>query len=236
MHVQPYSPLMRSLQPSLQQRSHSVRQRQQVLSNISGLMHNDVLVALGGQSFVAAPAISAHYATRLHALLNSQYQTRRRHIFYPSKANTPDVVVSIFNCNKVDFSTEHWYEKLKKAGYDPSKKSIFLWEGVTLYLSEKDVRNTLKEIKQHAASGSIIIADLYATVFVTGEMYPTMKTQMKSLKITDEEFGFGIDFSSDYENALKTFLESENIKAGDTYFMGYKTKKGTCMVVAEIII
>ena len=120
----------------------------------------------------------------------------------------------------MDFSTEHWYEKLKKAGYDPSKKSIFLWEGVTLYLSEKDVRNTLKEIKQHAASGSIIIADLYATVFVTGEMYPTMKTQMKSLKITDEEFGFGIDFSSDYENALKTFLESENIKAGDTYFYG----------------
>ncbi len=25
-------------------------------------------------------------------------------------------------------------------------------------------------------------------------------------KITDEEFGFGIDFSSDHENSLKTFL------------------------------
>ena len=61
-----------------------------------------------------------------------------------------------------------------------------------------------------------------------------MKTQLNLLKITDEEFGFGIDFSSDYENALKTFLESENTTVGDTYFMGTKTKKGTYMVVAEI--
>ena len=47
---------------------------------------------------------------------------------------------------------------------------------------------------------------------------------------------FVIDFYSGYENALNMFLESENTKAGDTYFMGSKTKKGTWMVVAEIII
>ena len=140
------------------------------------------------------------------------------------------------NYVEVDFRTEHWYEKLEKAGYDTSKKSIFLWEGVTLYLSEKDVRNTLKEIKKHAASGSIVVADFYAKSFVTGEYAPGMKKAMKAQKITDEEFGFGIDFSSDYKNALKTFLESENKKVGDTYFMGPKTKKGTYMVVVEINI
>ncbi len=32
------------------------------------------------------------------------------------------------------------------------------------------------------------------------------------------------------------FLESENLIAGDTYFMGYKKKKGLWMVVAEIIV
>jgi len=31
-------------------------------------------------------------------------------------------------CVEVDFSTEHWYEKVEKAGYDPSKKSIYLWD------------------------------------------------------------------------------------------------------------
>ena len=138
------------------------------------------------------------------------------------------------NYVEVDFKTEHWYEKLEMAGYDPGKKSIFLWEGVTLYLSEKEVRNTLKEIKERAGSGSIIVADLYAKSFVTGEYAPGMKKAMNLSKITDEEFGFGIDFSSDYENTLRTFLESENMKGGDTYFMGTKTKKGTYMVVAEI--
>jgi methyltransferase (TIGR00027 family) len=162
-----------------------------------------------------------------------QAKTQKLKIEYLKKAG---IDTSNVNYVKVDFSTEHWFEKLEKADYDPSKKSIFLWEGVTLYLSEKDVRNTLKEIKVHAASGSIVVADLYAESFVTGEYAPGMKKAMKAQKITDEEFGFGIDFSSDYENALKTFLESENTKVGDTYFMGPKTKKGTYMVVAEIII
>ena len=112
----------------------------------------------------------------------------------------------------------------------------FYGKGVTLYLSEKDVRDTIKEIKGHAVSGSILVADFYAKSFVTGEYAPRMKKSMKLLKITDEELGFGIDFSSAYENALKTFLESENTKVGDTYFMGTKTKKGTWMVVAEVII
>ena len=135
---------------------------------------------------------------------------------------------------EVDFATEHWVEKLKAAGYDPGKKTLFLWEGVTLYLAETDVRSTLRAIKEHAAAGSVVVADLYAEQFVQGTMYPGMKTSLKALKITDEEFGFGIDYSPDAEGALRTFLESENTSLGDAYLMGRKTKKGTWMVVAEI--
>lgn len=162
-----------------------------------------------------------------------QAKTQRLKIEYLNKAG---ISTSNVHYVEVDFSTEHWYQKLEKAGYDPGEPSIFLWEGVTLYLSETDVRNTLKEIKAHAASCSILVADFYSTDFVTGKYVPGGKTSIKSLKITDEELGFGIDFSADYENALKMFLESENAKVGDTYFMGSKTKKGTWMVVAEIII
>lgn len=126
----------------------------------------------------------------------------------------------------VDFSTEKWYEQLKNAGYDPVKKSIFLWEGVTSYLSESDVRKTLKEIKEHTVAGSILVADLYAQRMLA----------LKGLKATNELFNFGLDFSSDNENVLKSFLVSENVKLGDFYFMGHKTKKGAYGVVAEIIV
>ncbi|MEM8859442.1 MAG: class I SAM-dependent methyltransferase, partial [Chloroflexota bacterium] len=136
----------------------------------------------------------------------------------------------------VDFQTESWSDKLKAAGYDPSKKTIFLWEGVTLYISEQDVRHTLRELKVNAPAGSVLVTDIYALSFVSGEYEPRMKPAYQALKITDEELGFGLDFSSDHHQSLKTFVESEGLKLGETYFMAEKLEKGSYMVVAEILI
>ena len=126
----------------------------------------------------------------------------------------------------VDFSTEKWYEKLEKAGFNPGKKSLFLWEGVTLYLSENDVRKTIKEIKAHAASGSILIADWCSKRL----------TALQGVKATNEDFNFGLDFSVNPEKVLKTFIESEKVNLGDYYFIGHKTKKGAVMAVAEVVL
>jgi methyltransferase (TIGR00027 family) len=127
---------------------------------------------------------------------------------------------------EVDFSTEKWYEKLEKAGFDPGKKTLFLWEGVTLYLSEEDARKTIKELKEHAASGSILIADLCSKRLLA----------LQGVKATNEKFNFGLDFSVNPEKVLKTFIESEKVNLGAFYFIGHKTKKGAYMVVAEIIV
>lgn len=126
----------------------------------------------------------------------------------------------------VDFSTENWYEKLKDSGYDPGRKTIFLWEGVTIYLSENNVRKTLKEIKEHAAPGSILLADFYTK----------KAASIKGVKATKEGFSFGLDFSGGKEKALEEFLGSEGLVLSDFRFMGHKTKRGTLGVVAEIIL
>lgn len=126
----------------------------------------------------------------------------------------------------VDFTAEHWYEKLEDAGYDPGKKTIFLWEGVTPYLLEADIRNTLKEIKSNAAPGSIVFADFYDKKLLA----------LQGVKATNEGFKFGLDFSKDKEGALHAFLESENLKLLEFYFMGHKTKQGAFGVVAEIVV
>lgn len=135
---------------------------------------------------------------------------------------------------QVDFARDNWYENLELAGYDPKKKTLFLWEGVTLYLSENDVRKTLSEMKNNSASGSVIAVDFYSKEFVEGKVVPGGKKSLDLLKITDEEFGFGIDLSTDYENNVSSFVESEGFKVGKTHFMGSKTKKGTWMAVAEL--
>ncbi|MGV8138514.1 MAG: class I SAM-dependent methyltransferase [Mangrovibacterium sp.] len=126
----------------------------------------------------------------------------------------------------VDFATENWYAKLENKGYDPNKKTIFLWEGVTLYISERDVRKTIKEIREHSCPGSILIADVYSKRLIARQ----------GVKQTNEMFLFGLDFSNDYEEVLKRFIESENLKLGRFYFMGHNTPKGVIGVVFEVIL
>jgi|WetSurMetagenome_2_1015567.scaffolds.fasta_scaffold145564_2 methyltransferase (TIGR00027 family) len=127
----------------------------------------------------------------------------------------------------VDFTTENWYDKLVKSGYSPITRTMFLWEGVTAYLSENEVRKTIKEIQGHCALGSVLAVDFYASRIAS----------KKSVKTTNEMFYFTMDFSHNAEHVLKTFLESENLTLGDFYFMGHKASdKGAIGVVTEIIL
>ena len=50
----------------------------------------------------------------------------------------------------VDFDQESACDKLRASGYAPAKKTLCLWEGVTLYLDESTVRQTLRDIRQLA--------------------------------------------------------------------------------------
>ena len=58
----------------------------------------------------------------------------------------------------VDFVDES-LDKLLTCGFDPSLKTLFIWEGVTLYLNTDSVDSTLAWIHAHAAPGSAIIFD-----------------------------------------------------------------------------
>ena len=135
---------------------------------------------------------------------------------------------------ETNFSQADWFSALTAAGYDPSKRTIFLWEGVTLYLGEESVRNTLRTVKANALAGSVIAADIYARSFVTGEYARGMKATLPVLDMTDEQLSFGIEMTGDYQHALDSFVTSEGLALGETYFMGYKTEKGAWMVVAEL--
>ncbi len=134
----------------------------------------------------------------------------------------------------VDFSNEDWYEKLALAGYDETKKTIFLWEGVTLYLGRSDVLKTLREIRQHSPAGSRIIADFYAESFVKGDYMPGMKTANATLKLTDEELIFGLDMSGDFEQQLETFAVDNQLNMGRSYFLASNSSRGPFSVVAEL--
>ncbi len=135
---------------------------------------------------------------------------------------------------QADFSEEQAFEKLKSVGYDPRAKTLFLWEGVTLYLAETDVRKTMRDIRENAAEGSVVVADFYSEQFV--KMGKKGSLGGKALDYTGEGFGFGLDFADGFEETLRNFIQSENMEPGETFFMGRTRKKGPFMVVAEFSV
>ena len=129
----------------------------------------------------------------------------------------------------VDFEKENAFARLEAAGYNPSKKTLFLWEGVTLYLAEENVRSMLRAIRAHAAPGSVVVADLYGERMLQ-RISPRAR---KMLEYTNEGLGFALPFAADAEQVLRGFLESEGMTQGETCFMGTVHEEGPFMVVVK---
>ncbi len=137
------------------------------------------------------------------------------------------------NFIEVDLAQPQWIKLLTESSYAPALKSIFLWEGVTLYLNEPDVRATLAVIRTNAAAGSVLLLDLYATRFVA---IARGGAAGKTLGATGEGLRFGLDFSGHPQGVLQDFASSAGFDLGRHYFLGSAHKKGAYMVVAEFVV
>ena len=60
----------------------------------------------------------------------------------------------------IDFARESIEERLCEAGLDPSASTIWVWEGVSMYLAEQDVRHTLELIARLSGPGSCAVCDV----------------------------------------------------------------------------
>ena len=68
----------------------------------------------------------------------------------------------------IDFNTQKLGDVLEEAGYEPKKKSVFIWEGVTMYITEEACRDTLTFIRNHAASESTVVFDYILRPVIEG--------------------------------------------------------------------
>ena len=131
---------------------------------------------------------------------------------------------------EVDFSREGAFQELLARGYDPGAKTLFLWEGVTLYLREEEVRQTLRDIRRHASGDSVLAVDFYGERMIRAGSGALAR---KTLAFTNETFRFGLPFASDWERTLHGFLAAEGLVAGETYFLGRTNPRGPFAVVVE---
>ncbi len=67
----------------------------------------------------------------------------------------PDRVVLV----PTDFTTRPLDVVLREAGYDRTQRTLFIWEGVTMYLPDAANLSTLRFIRSGSASGSSVVYD-----------------------------------------------------------------------------
>ena len=77
----------------------------------------------------------------------------------------------------IDFNNQDIGEELMKAGYSPSARTFFIWEGVTQYISREAIDSVLRYVSR-AAAGSRIVFTYVLESFIDGSVIPAGQERM----------------------------------------------------------
>ncbi|WP_022664044.1 SAM-dependent methyltransferase [Desulfospira joergensenii] len=94
----------------------------------------------------------------------------------------------------IDFLEDNLPTVLIEKGYRKNLKTLFIWEGVTMYIDEKAVDKTLSFISSNEGEGSAVIFDFtYADVIEGKSEIFEAKEWFKIASESDEPLAFGIE-------------------------------------------
>lgn len=109
-----------------------------------------------------------------------------------------------------DFEKVSLSDALSQAGFDRNRKSVWIWEGVTMYLDQSAIEHTLDTIQSFTAQGSVLIMS-YVTPklssrgaavsrlgsFALSAVSEPLKCCLESATLRHELYGRGFEVLSD---------------------------------------
>jgi len=109
----------------------------------------------------------------------------------------------------IDFNRETLPQRMSQSGYDKDKKSLFIWEGVTPYLTAEAVDETLHFVAKNSGPGSSIIFSYILKSLVDGTC------QVEGAREIRKAFSRGhiTDFSSHRGDRLMFGIKEGTIEA-----------------------
>jgi methyltransferase (TIGR00027 family) len=114
----------------------------------------------------------------------------------------------------IDFTRESLGEVLRRAGFRPERKTYFICEGLSMYVPEQGMKETLRAIAEVSAPGSALLLEYInrgGLQMLT--KYPA--GMIKNAFDWGEPFVFGVPDGQDREFFLETGLElGETLKIG----------------------
>ena len=121
-----------------------------------------------------------------------------------------------------DFGKEDWFEKLVHAGCDPEKRTLFTWEGVTMYLYPDAVESSLRKFARTAA-GSILAFDYFSAELIESNSF-FMRYARAVMRRTGEPWHFGIDNTPPARQRAAEFLDGCGLVLEEQRNFGPETK------------
>jgi len=125
----------------------------------------------------------------------------------------------------IDFNHQTLEQRLLTVGYDPQLKTLFIWQGVSMYLTNEAVDIALHFVVNHSGSGSAIVFDyLYQAVLEGIQRQSEVENMRRYRFLTGEGLTFGIP-EGEVETFLKArgFWQVEDVNVDhlkSTYFTG----------------
>ncbi|MDD1763644.1 MAG: class I SAM-dependent methyltransferase [Methanobacteriaceae archaeon] len=133
----------------------------------------------------------------------------------------------------IDFETGKLSQMLFENGYDKSLQTLFIMEGLIMYIPPESVDETLNFIAKNSGEGSEIIFDYYPESVVDGTTELTIGQNIRNFLIKLEEpLQFGIEertiekFLSGYGFSKIEDVNSQNYK--NKYFHGINQDRDVC--------
>jgi methyltransferase (TIGR00027 family) len=93
----------------------------------------------------------------------------------------------------VDFNTQQLGERLLESGYNERSKTLFIWQGVTYFLTIQGVETTLAFIANHSGSGSAVIFDYFYNETLHDPHRADVKMMKRTAQLMGEAYMFGVD-------------------------------------------
>ena len=120
-----------------------------------------------------------------------------------------------------DFENEDWFVRLVDAGFDPSMPTLFLWEGVMMYLHKQAVEDTMRKVAS-TGKGSIIAFDYLTTEPLESSGF-YWRLARASTRAGGEPLSFGIDSTPPSRERLVELLRSCGLALAEQRTLGDET-------------
>jgi methyltransferase (TIGR00027 family) len=197
------------------------------------------VVILGAGFDTRAYRLSALAAARVFELDHPATQQAKRAVIERLGLSGDHVVHAPIN-----FEHDDLYQVLARAGLDSTAPIVFVWEGVTNYLSAHAVDDTLATIRRASAGRDATLIVTYVDVRALDEPspFPEARRWVKAVRDAGEPWTFGLDPRSAaqyfHDRGYSVSSDVSTKDAGEQLFSGSRrTERGSALyrvLVADV--